>query len=149
MAVANPTSGADWLADFGKAFGDMRAPTVDLETVVAMQRKNMEALTQANQLALEGAQAVLRHQLELTRRSMEEFQSMFTSFFQPNGSMEDRLAKQAEFSKTALEKGLSNAREITDLMTKANSEAFNVLSRRVTETLEELQSYAKKRANGD
>jgi phasin family protein len=114
-----------------------------------MQRKNMEALTQANQLALEGAQAVLRHQLELTRRSMEEFQSMFTSFFQPNGSMEDRLAKQAEFSKTALEKGLSNAREITDLMTKANSEAFNVLSRRVTETLEELQSYAKKRANGD
>ena len=137
------------MADFGKAFGDMRAPTVDLETVVAMQRKNMEALTQANQLAIEGAQAVLRHQLELTRRSMEEFSAMFTSFFQPNGSMEERLAKQAEFSKTALEKGMTNAREVTDLMTKANSEAFNVLTRRVTETLEELQSYAKKRANGD
>lgn len=146
--MANPTPGAEWLADFGKVLGDMRAPTVDLETVVAMQRKNMEALTQANQLALEGAQAVMRHQMEMTRRSMEEFSTLFASFFQPNGSMEERLAKQADISKAALEKGLSNAREITDLMTKANSEAFNVLTRRVTETLEELRDYAKKRSNG-
>ena len=147
--MANPMPGAEWLADFGKVIGDMRAPTVDLETVVAMQRKNMEALTQANQLAIEGVQAVLRHQLEMTRRSMEEFSTLFTSFFQSNGSMEERLAKQADISKAALEKGLSNAREVADLMTKANSEAFNVLSRRVTETLEELRDYAKKRTNGE
>ncbi len=146
--MANPAPGAEWLADFGKVLGDMRAPTVDLETVVAMQRKNMEALTQANQLALEGAQAVMRHQMEMARRSMEEFSTLFAGFFQPNGSMEERLAKQADMSKTALEKGLSNAREITDLMTKANSEAFNVITRRVTETLEELRDYAKKRSNG-
>src|SRR5487761_709264 len=146
--MANPTPGAEWLADFGKVIGDMRAPTVDLETVVAMQRKNMEALTQANQLAIEGVQAGLRHQLEMTRRSMEEFSTLFTSFFQSNGSMEERLAKQADISKAALEKGLSNAHEVADLMTKANSEAFNVLTRRVTETLEELRDYAKKRSNG-
>jgi phasin family protein len=140
--------GADWLADLGKAMGDMRAPTVDLETVVAMQRKNMEALTQANQLAIEGAQAVMRHQMEMTRRTMEEFSTMFASFFQPNGSMEERLAKQAEISKTALEKGLANAREVAELMAKANTEAFGVLTRRVTETLEELRDYATKRTNG-
>ncbi|HXQ51668.1 MAG TPA: TIGR01841 family phasin [Stellaceae bacterium] len=146
--MANPVPGAEWLQDFGKAFGDMRAPTVDLETVVAMQRKNIEALTQANQLALEGAQAVLRHQLEIARRTMEEFSEMFTSLFVPNGSMEERVAKQTEFSKSALEKGMINAREVTDLMTKANTEAFNVLSRRVAESLEEMKDIAKKRANG-
>jgi phasin family protein len=146
--MANPMPGADWLADLGKAMGDMRAPSVDLETVVAMQRKNMEALTQANQLAIEGAQAVMRHQMEMTRRTMEEFSTMFASFFQPNGSMEERLAKQADISKTALEKGLANAREVAELMAKANNEAFGVLTRRVTETLEELRDYATKRTNG-
>jgi phasin family protein len=146
--MANPGLGADWMADFGKAFGDMRAPSVDLETVVAIQRKNIEALTQANQLALEGAQAVLRHQLEIARRSMEEFSEMFTAMFLPNGSMEERVAKQTEFSKSALEKSMTNAREITDLMTKANTEAFNVLSKRVAETLEEMTDLAKKRSNG-
>ena len=143
--MANPMPGADWMADFSKALGDMRAPTVDLETVVSMQRKNMEALTQANQLALEGAQAIMRHQLEMTRRSMEEFSAMFTGLFQPNGSMEDRLAKHADFSKTAMEKSMTNARELADLVTKANNDAFSVLSRRVAETLEELKDFAKKR----
>ena len=140
--MANPSMGPDWLFDVSKMMGDMRAPSVDVETVVAMQRKNMEALTQANQLAIEGAQAVMRYQVEMMRRSMEEFQSMFSGLFQPNGSMEDRMAKQAEFSKTALEKGLSNARELGDLVTKANTEAFNVLSKRVTETLDELREFA-------
>jgi phasin family protein len=146
--MANPGSGPSWPFDISKVMGNMQAPKVDLETVVAMQRKNMEALTQANQLAIEGAQAVLRYQLEMTRRTMEEFSSMFGSFLQPNGSMEERLAKQAEFSKTALEKGMSNARELSDLVTKANSEAFNVISRRVTETLEEIRDLAKKHTPG-
>jgi phasin family protein len=63
--------------------------------------------------------------------------------------MEDRMAKHAEFSKTALEKGISNARELGDLVTKANTEAFNVLSKRVTETLTELTDIAKKRGPGN
>lgn len=143
--MANAGAGSEWFMDIGKMFGEMRAPTADLETIVAMQRKNIEALTQANQLALEGAQAVLRYQLEMARRTMEEFSSIFASFLQPNGSMEDRVAKQAEFSKSAMEKGMSNARDISDLMTKANTDAFNVLSRRVTETFEEIRDYASRR----
>lgn len=144
--MANPV-GADWLSDFTKAFADMRTPgVVDMGALVAMQRKNIEALTEANQLALEGAQAVLRHQLELTRRTMEQFSEMMTGFMQPNGSMEDRIAKHAEYSKSALEKGVSNARELADLVTKANTDAFNVLTRRVSETLGELRDLAKKRS---
>jgi phasin family protein len=143
--MANPMPGADWLADLSKAMGDMRAPTVDMETVVSMQRKNMEALTQANQLAFEGAQAIMRHQMEMAQRSMEEFASMFTGLFQQNGSMEDRVAKQADVSKAALEKSVSHARELADLVSKANNDAFNVLSRRVAETLEELKDLAAKK----
>jgi phasin family protein len=143
--MANPIAGAEWLTDFTKAMGDMRAPMVDVETLVAMQRKNLEALTEVNQVAMEGVQAVIRHQMEMTRRTMEELSTMFTSLFQPNGSMEDRLAKQAEFSKSALETGMSNARELGDLVAKANSSTLNVLTRRISETLEELRDIGKKR----
>ncbi len=143
--MANPNMGAEWLADFTKAMGDMRTPMVDVETLVSMQRKNLEALTEVNQVAMEGAQAVMRYQMEMTRRTMEEFSSMFSTLFQPNGSMEERLAKQAEFSKTALESGMTNARELGDLLTKANTETLNVLSRRISETLEELRDIGKKK----
>jgi len=131
--------------DVTKVMSDFRVPGVDLEAVAASQRKNIEAFTQANQLAVEGVQAVVRRQAEIARQAMEEFSTMFKDFVQPNGSPEDRIAKQAEYSKQALEKGISNARELTELMTKANTEAFNVLNKRVTETLDEVRDFAKKR----
>ena len=41
-------------------------------------------------------------------------------------------------------RGLSNAKELTELVTKANTEAFNVISKRVTESLDEVRDFAKK-----
>jgi phasin family protein len=144
--MANAANGSkNGFFDVSKVMSDFRMPGIDLEAVAASQRKNIEALTQANQLAVEGVQAVVRRQVEIARQAMEEFSSMFRDFVQPNGSPEDRLAKQAEYSKQALEKGLTNARELTELMTKANTEAFNVLNKRVTESLDEVRDFAKKR----
>jgi len=134
--------------DVTKVMSEFRVPSVDVDAVVASQRKNIEALTQANQLAVEGVQAVARRQVEIARQAMEEFSAMIRDLVQPV-SPEDRIAKQAEFSKLALEKGLTNARELTEMVAKANTEAFNVINKRVTESLEEVREYAtKKRVAG-
>jgi phasin family protein len=45
----------------------------------------------------------------------------------------------------AIEKGVANARELTEMVTKANTEAFNVINKRVTEGLDEIRDFAKKR----
>lgn len=131
--------------DVTKVLADFRVPTLDVEAVVASQRKTIEALTQANQLAVEGVQAVARRQVEIARQSVEDYTSFFREVAQP-GTPEEKLAKQAEVMKGALEKGLSNARELAELVTKANTEAFNVLNKRVAESLDEVRDYAKKRA---
>jgi hypothetical protein len=44
--------------DVSKAFAGFTFPGLDVESIVASQRKNLEALTQANQLAVEGVQAI-------------------------------------------------------------------------------------------
>jgi phasin family protein len=134
--------------DVTKVMSEFRVPSVDVDAVVASQRKTIEALTQANQLAVEGVQAVARRQVEIARQAMEEFSAMIRDLAQPV-SPEDRIAKQAEFSKLALEKGLTNARELTEMVAKANTEAFNVINKRLTEGLDEVREYAtKKRAAG-
>jgi phasin family protein len=145
MAANTTGTTKNALFDVTKIMGDFRVPGIDLEAAVASQRKNIEALTQANQLAVEGVQALMRRQVEITRQAMEDFSAMFRDFVQPNGSPEDRFAKQAEYSKHAIEKGLSNAKELTELVTKANTEAFNVINKRVTESLDEVRDFAKKR----
>ncbi len=130
--------------DVGKAFAGFAFPGLDVESIVAAQRKNLEALTQANQLAVEGVQAVARRQVELARQAVDEASSLLREWTQP-GAPEERIAKNAEYAKLAFEKGVANARELAELVTKANTEAFGVIQKRVTEGFEELREYAKQR----
>ena len=144
MANATTNVTKNGLFDVTKLMGDFKIPGIDLEAAVASQRKTVEALTQANQLAVEGVQAAMRRQVEFTRQAVEDFSAMFRDFVQPNGSPTDKLAKQAEYSKHAIEKSLSGAKEFADLVTKANTEVFNVLNKRATESFDEIRDLAKK-----
>lgn len=130
--------------DLGKAFAGFTFPGFDVESVVAAQRRNLEALTQANQLAVEGVQAVARRQVEIARQAVDEAQAALREWTQP-GAPEDRLAKNAELAKQAFDKGIANARELAELVAKANTEAFNVIHKRVAESLEEIRDYARQR----
>jgi phasin family protein len=132
--------------DAGKVAGLFHVPSFDFEAVIASQRKMIEALMEANKLAIEGAQAVMRHQFEVGRQAMDHFSTMVRDFSQMNGSVQDRVAKQAEYSKQAIAKGLSNARETSELATKAGTQALTVVSKRVTESLDEARNYTKKRS---
>lgn len=130
--------------DVGKAFAGFSFPGLDVDSLVAAQRKNIEALTQANQLAVEGAQAVARRQVEIARQAVDEASSLLREWTQP-GAPEDRFAKNAEIAKQAFEKSVATARELAELVTKANSDAFNVIHKRVAEGLDELRDLAKQR----
>jgi phasin family protein len=144
--MASVNSGSDSFLDFRRMMGDWKVPNLDLDAVTQSQRKNIEALTQANQVALDGTQAWMRRNLELARQTMEDLQAMLSDVTKPNGSMEDRLAKQAEYSRKTLEKGLENFRDLAELVTKANAEAMNVLAKRVSEGLDEVRDIATKAA---
>jgi phasin family protein len=131
--------------DVGKAFAGFNFPGLDLESLVAAQRRNLEAFTQANQLAVEGFQAVARRQVELARQSVDEASALLREWTQPSAP-EERVAKNVELAKQAFEKSVANVRELGELVTKANAEALSVINKRVSEGFEEIRDYAKQRA---
>ena len=92
--------------DVTKIFADFRFPPVNVEAVWAAQRRNIEALSQANQLAVEGVQAVARRQFEITRQGIEEFSALLRDLSQPV-SPEERISKNTEYAKQMIEKGVS------------------------------------------
>jgi phasin family protein len=125
--------------DMTKMMGDFKMPGFDMESMLAAQRKNIEALTAANQLAVEGMQAVLRRQAEILRQTMEESSSVVTQMMAA-GTPEDKIAKQADLVKGAFEKALSNMKELSEMVAKSNTEAADVLSSRMKDSLEEIKS---------
>ena len=112
---------------------------------MACQRRNIEALSQANQLAVEGVQAVARRQIEIARQAFEDVSVLLREMAQP-ASTEDRIAKNTEYAKQMIEKSVSHGREITELAAKAGTEAADVLRKRASEGLDELREMAKQHA---
>ena len=127
--------------DVTKMFADFRFRPFDVEAVWAAQRRNIEALTQANQAAMAGVQALARHQIELTRETFEGFSALMRDMAQP-GSSEDRVAKNTDYVKQVLENGVKHGGEIATIATKAGSEAAEILHKRTTESLDEIRAFA-------
>ena len=143
--MAKQSSGNPFLDfDISKALGDFKVPGLDVDAILASQRKNIEAVTAANQLAIEGLQAVLRRQAEILRASVEE-SSNYVNQVVAAGTPEEKAAKQAELAKAAFEKALANARELAELVAKSNSEAAEILSKRVSESLDEVKAAIAKK----
>jgi phasin family protein len=129
--------------DVSKYLGDFKVPGVDVETIVASQRKNIEALTQANKLAFEGLQNVVKRQAEILRQAIDEVTHISKDFAEP-GAPHEKAARQAELAKDAFERALINARELTELISKANSDAFDLLNKRFSQSLDEArEAFAK------
>jgi phasin family protein len=126
-------------SDFGKLFANGKAPMFDFEAAVAAQRKNVEAFTAANRIAIEGTQAVLRRQAELVREAIEELSSV-SKEFTAAGTAEDKFVKQAELAKSAFENALANVRELSGLVQKASDEAVSVISKRVVDNFDEVKT---------
>lgn len=124
--------------DLGKLFVDYRIPGIDVEAMVASQRKNMEALTQANRLAYEGMQAVMQRQMEILRQTVEEVADAGKTLAGAE-TPQDRAARQTELAKEAFEKALANMRELSEMMARSNTEAADLLNKRFTQILDEVR----------
>jgi phasin family protein len=129
--------------DMQKMMADMKMPAFDWESMLAANRRNIEAFAQANQLAAEGAQAILRRQGEILKGSMEEANKTLKTML-ADGTPEDKLARQAEAMKSAFEQAIANFRELSEMASKSNAEAFAVVNKRVSESLEELKGVVAK-----
>lgn len=131
--------------DFTKAADQFKFPGLDAQVLVEYQKRNLEAVASANKIALEGAQAVIRRQAEILRQGVEEASKAFSEL-NAAGTPQDKILKQAELAKEAYEAALANLRELSEMASKSNGEAAELLSSRVSESFGEFTGEIKKTA---
>ncbi len=124
--------------DMSKMLGDVKIPGFDMQAIMDAQRKNIEALTAANQAAVQGMQAVAQRQAEILSQSMNEVSSVAQQLASA-GNPQEMTAKQAELVRKAFEQALANMRELAEMVSKSNTEAFAIINKRVTESMQELK----------
>lgn len=128
--------------DVFKMLADFKMPNLpampDMEALASAQRKNIEAFSAANRVALEGAQAVARRHMEILQSSVAEMTEAMKTLSAADAP-QDKATKQAELAKSTYEKAVANLQELADLIQKSNSEAVSLLNNRFTEAMDELK----------
>lgn len=128
------------------AFADMFKNGWDFNQLFSSQRRNMETLSEVNQVVVEGAQELSRAQGEALRSNVETILKTSKDVMS-SGSPETSLAKQADLAKSLFENTLSSLREMTEMATKCSFEAFEVLNKRASESLNEISKVSSGAAN--
>ncbi len=130
--------------DFMKMFSEFKMPAMpDMSAFAEAQKRNIEALTTANKLAMEGAQAVARRNMEIMQQAMGEMTEAVAAMSSQEPAA-TKAARQAEMLKSAYEKAVGNMKEISELIQKSNGEALSVLNTRFTAAMEEAKTLMAK-----
>ena len=109
------------------------------EALMTAHQRNIEALSAANRIALEGAQAVARRHMEIMQQTMGELTETLRAMAAPEAP-QAKAAQQTELLKRAYEHAVANTRELSDLIQRSNGEALEALNKRIAEALDEVKS---------
>lgn len=129
--------------DFFKSFTKFQAAPFDVQKLLEIQRKNLQALTEAQQLTVEGVQSIMGRQMEIVSQFMEE-QSFLTNQLMREGNPEDKLSRNAELIKNSYEKAMANAKEISELVKKTNTKTTGILNKRASANFKEIRETVDK-----
>ncbi|WP_223291588.1 phasin family protein [Defluviicoccus vanus] len=140
MKEFDPTKVVDQFSNMLKTYN---MPGVDMESIVTSQKKNLEALTSANRVVIEGIQSVAKRQAEILQETMNEATKALDTLTKAS-SPQDIAAQQADLAKNAFERALGNMRELADMVTKANQQAADTINSRISATLGEIKELAVK-----
>lgn len=139
MAKTNGT-----VSDAGNAFTKMMGEwplfAFNYEAMMDSQRRNWAALVEANKLWNESAQTLATRQMELTRQAMQDFAELFEETLRKPGAFEDQIGKSAACTRHALE-GIC---DLADHATKSSAEVMKLINKRMSETLDDARTYAKR-----
>ena len=131
--------------DITRMFSEMRFPSMlpDAGLLMAAHRRNMDVLSQANRLALEGAQAVARRHMEIMQQTMTELTEHVRELASSD-TPQQKASRQAELVKQSYERAVNNIRELSDLIQRSNGEAVMLLNDRFKEAMDEIKGLLEK-----
>ncbi len=123
------------LMDITKLVEQFKLPGVDVTALMEARRKDIEALTQVNKIALESTQTMAQKQVEILQKTMQELSQTMTT-----GKPLENAAKQGEVVQHAMEKAFSYMLELAEVARKAQTEALEVINKRAQQNMQDLSS---------
>jgi phasin family protein len=112
--------------DFSKLIEQVKLPGFDMASVIETQRKNIDALTAANQRAYEGMQALMQKQAEMFNERVKTIQAAVEKG--NTGNPAEAFAQQGEYVQQTFKKMFDDMRELAEMAQKSQTETLAAIS---------------------
>jgi phasin family protein len=121
-----------------------RIPVTGLNIGALMDahRKNMQTVRFVNQTIFESFQGYVQRQAALLNQ-MVAINSNFIKAIMVAPTAQEKVVKQAEASKAILNQSLLNTQQATETFAKCNYELMELVSNRMSESMEEMRDIVK------
>lgn len=130
------------VGQFQAMLSQYKLPGVDIDGLIAAQKKNLEAVAEANRVVVEGLQALAKRQTEAVEETMKEASEAVRSL-SAAGSAAELAAKEAELGRSAFEKSVATMQEMAEILARSSREASDKINDRVVATLEEIRGLGR------
>jgi len=112
----------------------LKLPGFNVPAVLEARRKDIEAIAEANRVALAGAESLAAKQREILQQTVRQLQALVL----------ERNAEEGADLGAVVRKNLTetfgNMRALAELVSKSQVEAFDVVSARVQQSIAELRA---------
>jgi phasin family protein len=123
--------------EFSKSIPGVSNLPFDMKALMESNRKTFQAITEAQQLAVESFQTSAQRMTEIMSQMVQD-QSEIARGIITEGTPEEKVARGAELVKRSYEKTIGGMREVGDIVNKSSREAGDIISKRVSSALNEI-----------
>jgi len=126
--------GADWGLgfDFAKLVESCQISGVDMKSLIEMEKKNIDALTEVNRSAYESWRDLMVRQTEVFQETMKAIAA--------EASNETVAGRRTEIARQGFEKALANMRQLAETTTESQKQTIEILRRRFEEGMASMRA---------
>ena len=135
MSDSKKANETDWSPaglDFSKLIESCQISGVDMMSLVDMEKKNIDALTEVNRSAYESWRNLMARQAEVFQETMKAIAA--------EASNEAATGRRAEIARQGFEQALANMRQLAETATESQKQTIEILRRRFEEGMASMRA---------
>ena len=133
--------------DLTKAWSFPTFPTLNVDALLDGHRKNVVAMTKANQVVFDGLKTLAQRERDVFKSTVDDYTTVSSNVL-TGASVQERATKQVDGAGHIYASSVARFLELSDIAVKTNFSAANILNARVTEMFDEFRALFAGRGEG-
>ena len=121
-----------------------KMPVLDKEAMMSSHKKNMEALTEANKMAVEVMKSIAQLQSQYVKQTFEDMKSIMQEVKTHPKPSKEAIETHSYYMKDQIQKAFDHGTKITATLAKSQKEIFDTMHSRYYEGAKEAYDLHQK-----